>query len=840
MARAASASVTPMMGQYRKIKSRLAKGTLLFFRLGDFYEMFFDDAVTASEVLGLTLTHRQSAPMCGIPYHAYELYMARLLRAGYKVAICDQMEDPALAKGLVRRELTSIVTPGTVLADAVLEEKRSNYLASVARGDGVWGFAMLELSTGEFWMGEEAGREALAGVFARETPSELVLAEALAEDDAFVRSLQAEGRFSLTPREEWTFDAGTAEDALARHFSVQSLDGFGATGHPAAVAAAGALLHYVSEDLHRSVSHVRSLRFRSESDACQVDEATVRNLDLVPRRDSPHPEATLLGVLDATKTPMGSRLLRDWTLRPLKSKAAIDERLDAVGALVSSRAVLQRLREALGGVRDVERLANRLSAGSGNARDAKALAASLAKLPEAIAAMQAAGAGGLLERLASRMDPEEELAREIDAALVDEPPLSLKDGGIVREGWDATLDEFRRAASGGREWIAQLQAREAERTGIRSLKIRYTRAFGYFIEVTKSNLGQIPDDYERRQTLVGAERFVTPELKEVESRILGADEKAKGLEYELFCRLREKIASRCEAVQETGRALAAADALASFADRALYFRYVRPAVEESRALSIRAGRHPVVESLDAADPFVPNDTDLDAAGGTQIALITGPNMAGKSTYIRQVALIVLMAQMGSFVPADSAVVGIADKVFTRVGAGDDLARGRSTFMVEMQETANILNNATDRSLVVLDEIGRGTSTFDGISLAWATAEYLHDTPSVKARTLFATHYHELTDISRSCKGIANFSVAVKEQGRRIVFLRKIVPGAADKSYGIEVARLAGMPEGVVARARDILANLEENELAPETGAAALARPRPKKPKIDVEQLSLFD
>ncbi|MBQ7251417.1 MAG: DNA mismatch repair protein MutS [Kiritimatiellae bacterium] len=837
---ARSPAATPMMGQYRKIKAQLAPGTLLFFRLGDFYEMFFDDAVTASEALGLTLTHRQGAPMCGIPYHAYELYMARLLRAGYKVAICEQMEDPALAKGLVRRELTGIVTPGTALADAVLEEKRSNYLAAVVRGEGLWGLAMLELSTGEFRMGEAAGEEELAAAVTRDAPSEVVLPEPLAADDAFVRRLQAGGRFSVTPREEWTFDAGTAEDVLARHFAVRSLDGFGATGHPAAVAAAGALLHYVAEDLHRSVSHVRSLRFRVESDVCQIDEATSRNLDIVPARDAAHPEATLLGVMDVTRTPMGSRLLRDWMLRPLRKPAAIEARLDAVGALLADRRTLERLREALGGVKDIERLANRLSAGSGNARDAKALAASLRKLPAVREALAAAGAGGLLSELDAAMDPEEELAAEIASALVDEPPLSLKDGGLFREGYDETLDGYRHAARGGREWIAELQAKEIARTGIRTLKIRYTRAFGFFIEVTKSYLSQVPPDYERRQTLVGAERFVTAELKEVESRILGADEKAKGLEYELFNRLREKIAARTGAIQETGRAIAAADVLAAFADRALYAHYVRPAIGEDARLDIRGGRHPVVESIETTDRFVPNDVALDAEKGPQIALITGPNMAGKSTFIRQVALIVVMAQMGSFVPADAAYVGLADKVFTRVGAGDDLARGRSTFMVEMQETANILNNATAKSLVVLDEIGRGTSTFDGISLAWATAEYLHDIPAVKARTLFATHYHELTDIARSCKGIANFSVAVKEQGRRIVFLRKIVPGPADKSYGIEVARLAGMPEKVVSRAREILENLEENELAPDTGAATLARPRAKKPKIDLNQLSLFE
>ena len=841
----ASATDTPMMAQYRRAKAELDPDTLLFFRIGDFYEMFYDDAIRASDILGLTLTKRQTAPMCGIPYHAADLYLAKLLRAGAKVAVCDQMEDPALAKGLVRREITSIVTPGTVLNDAILDAARANYLAAVAppaSPSGPVGLAMLDLSTADFWITELPSPEALADELSRHAPPEIILPESLPPESPLSAILRTATPATLTPRADWTFDPPTAEDLLRRHFAVQSLDGFGAAGRPSAIAAAGALLHYVAQDLHRSAAHLRSLRYRAPADAMMLDEATLRNLDLVPARSSPHPEATLLAVLDATRTPMGSRLLRDWLVRPLRDLGAINARLDAVQTLAAARHDLAALRAALSGVKDLERLASRLSSGSGNARDARALGLSLQRIPAllaALAAPAAAPAPGLLPALAAAILPQDDLAARILDALVDEPPLSLKEGGIIRKGYDPDLDALRSAATGGRQWIASLQAREIERTGIKSLKIRFNKVFGYFIEVTKSNLAQVPPDYQRKQTLSTGERFVTPELKECESRILGADEKARALEYDLFLALRDRIAAATPAIQETARAVAALDVLAAFAERALSNRYVRPVLDATRILDIRAGRHPVVEHLETASRFVPNDTSLD--GDTaQIALITGPNMAGKSTYIRQVALIVVMAQMGSFVPADSARIGLADRVFTRVGAGDDIARGRSTFMVAMQDTANILNNATASSLVVLDEIGRGTSTFDGISIAWSVAEYLHNTPAVKARTLFATHYHELTDIALTLPGIRNYNILVREQGDRIAFLRRIAPGPADKSYGIQVARLAGMPAPVVERAKEILANLEESELSPETGQAALAQPRARKARPLGDQLSLFD
>lgn len=831
-----------MMQQYRRVKSELDPDTLLFFRLGDFYEMFFEDAIRASDLLGLTLTKRQSTPMCGVPYHAAELYIAKLMKAGCKVAICDQMEDPAQAKGIVRREVTGILTPGTVLNDTILDASKPNYLAGLHRAGGVYGLAMMDISTGDFWMEEAATADVLLDDISRYAPPEVILPESLAADEAFAAALKASGAFTRTLRDDWTFDPPTAEDGLCRHFGVQSLDGFGAAGHPAAAGAAGALLYYVTRDLHRSAEHIRRLRFRQSADAMALDEATLSNLDLMATRSTSNPQATLLAVLDSTRTPMGSRLLRDWLVRPLCSLARIGARHDAVAALLADRRALDALREALAGVKDMERLSSRLSSGSGNARDARALGLSLEKIPglmQVVAGIVGASAvpGRLAEALA-RVTPQEELADLIRRAIVEEPPIPIKDGGIIRKGYDAALDTLRSASTDGRQWIADLQAREIERTGIKSLKIRFNKVFGYFIEVTKANLPQVPEDYQRKQTVVNGERFITPELKEYESQILGADEKSKALELELFLALRDRIAGRTAVLQETARAIAELDVLASFAERAQANRYARPEMCEAVVLDIRGGRHPIIERLENTTRFVANDTLLDGAEN-QIALITGPNMAGKSTYIRQVALIVIMAQMGSFVPADAARIGLADRVFTRVGAGDDIARGRSTFMVEMQETANILHNATERSLIVLDEIGRGTSTFDGISIAWSVAEFLHNTPRVKARTLFATHYHELTDIALTMNGVKNYNVLVREQGDRIAFLRKIVPGPADQSYGIHVARLAGMPEEVVVRAKEILANLEESELSAETGKPKLAEPRVRKAKPLGDQLDLF-
>ncbi len=831
---------TPMMAQYRRAKAEIDPGTILFFRLGDFYEMFFEDAVIASDILGIALTKRQGVPMCGIPYHAADLYLAKLLRAGKKVALCDQMEDPALAKGIVKREVTGIVTPGTVLTDSVLDAARPNYLAGLHRLGSIFGLAMLDLSTGDFWMEESADADALFDDLARYAPPEVILSESLHADERFLNALQAAGAHAVTAREDWIFDPATSVDGLCRHFGVQSLDGFGGEGHPAAAAAAGALLYYVTRDLRRNAAHVRRIRFRAAADAMMLDESTLSNLDLIASRGSSRSDAptTLLQALDTTHTAMGSRLLRDWLVRPLQNLSAIVARHDAVESFLNNRRDLDTLRGILSEIKDLERLLSRLSSGSGNARDVRALGASLARLPALKDALAAPSADRLRE-LAAAIEPQDDLVARIDRALVDDPPMAIREGGVIRKGFHAGLDELRAAAHDGKQWIAELQAREIERTGIKSLKIRFNKVFGYFIEVTKSNLAQVPDDYIRKQTVVNGERFITPELKECEHKILGAEDKSIALEYELFLELREEVITHTAVLQQTAAAVAEIDVLATFAERALACRYVRPAMTADGALSIRDGRHPVVELLPESGRFVPNDTRLDT-DGNQLLIITGPNMAGKSTYIRQVALIVIMAQMGCFVPAAEAEIGVVDRVFTRVGAGDDIARGRSTFMVEMQETANILNNATPRSLIVLDEIGRGTSTFDGISIAWSVAEYLHNHAEVKAKTLFATHYHELTDIALTLSGVKNYNVLVSEKDDRIVFLRKIVPGAADKSYGIQVARLAGLPLEVVTRAKDILANLEEQELS-EAGQPKLAQPRARKPRIaDTDQLSLFD
>jgi len=833
-------STTPMMAQYRRAKAEIAPDTLLFFRLGDFYEMFFEDALVASDILGIALTKRQGIPMCGVPYHAAEMYLGKLLRAGKKVALCDQMEDPALAKGIVKREVTGIVTPGTVLTDSMLDAARPNYLAGLHRLNRRYGLAMLDLSTGDFWMEEAPDPAVLLDDLARYLPPEIILPESLHADERFRTSLNAVGAFTLTAREDWIFDPATAEDGLCRHFGVQSLAGFGGEDHPAAAGAAGALLHYVTRDLRRQAAHVRRIRFRTASDAMMLDESTLANLDLIAARGAARADAptTLLQVLDHTRTAMGSRLLRDWLVRPLQNLEAIVARHDAVEALRDQRHELETLRGILGGIKDLERLLARLSAGGGNARDVRALAVSLARLPDLQAAL-APQAAARLRELAAAIVPQNELVAVIDRALVEEPPLAIKEGGLIRKGYHAGLGELRAAAHDGKQWIAALQAREIERTGIASLKIRFNKVFGYFIEVTKSNLARVPADYLRKQTIVNGERFITPELKEYESKILGAEEKSVALEHELFLELREQVVACTAAIQQTAAAVAELDVLATFAERALTCRYIRPRMTAAGALVIREGRHPVVELLPESGRFVPNDTLLDTTDN-QLLIITGPNMAGKSTYIRQVALIVIMAQMGGFVPAAEAEIGVVDRVFTRVGAGDDIARGRSTFMVEMQETANILNNATGRSLIVLDEIGRGTSTFDGISIAWSVAEYLHNHNEVKAKTLFATHYHELTDIALTLPGVKNYNVLVSEKDDRVVFLRKIVPGAADKSYGIQVARLAGLPLEVVARAKEILANLEEQELS-DAGQPKLAQPRARKPKpLFDDQLSLFE
>jgi DNA mismatch repair protein MutS len=826
--------LTPMMRQYRRIKAELPAGVILLFRLGDFYEMFFEDAREAAPILGVALTQRAGVPMCGVPHHALDGYLAKLIRAGRKAAVCEQMEDPASTKGIVRREVTRVVTPGTVTEENILDAARNNYLAAIYKGRA-WGLALLDLSTGEFTVEEVAGPDALRDQLRRVVPSECLVGAGQKDDPAVAGVLAGAGLGAVTEIEDWTFALDAAHDLLIRHFAVHSLEGYGCEGRAALVCPAGALLHYVREELHHSIGHIRTLQVRQAEDYLVLDESTCANLDLFPGRGKPA-HATLLGVLDSTRTPMGARLLRSWLLRPLRRAEAITRRLDAVEHLTRQRALLDTLRAQLGEVRDLERLIARIDTGRGNARDLQALARSLAPVPATRDRVAAAG-DALLTETAARLQPLPDLVALIERAIADTPAIGIRDGGIIRPGYNPELDELLRLGSEGHAWLARYQAQEQERTGIKTLKVRHNKVFGYYIEISKGQAAAAPPEYERRQTLVGAERFITPELKAYEQKIFGARDRAVAMEYELFCGLRDQAVAHAAAIQATAEALAHLDALAALADRALALGYVRPEIHAGDELVIEDGRHPVIEQLPDAERFVPNDTRLDCRR-SQILLLTGPNMAGKSTYIRQVALIAILAHLGSFVPARKVRMGLLDRVFTRVGAGDDLARGRSTFMVEMQEAANILNNATGHSLIVLDEIGRGTSTFDGISIAWAVAEYLHNTAAVKAKTLFATHYHELTDLALTLSGVRNHTVQVREHGDSIVFLRKIIPGAADKSYGIHVARLAGMPGEVIDRAREILSNLEEGEL--EAGMPKLAKKSRKRgPEDHPGQLTLF-
>ena len=800
--------LTPMMRQYLRIKSEIPRGAILMFRLGDFYEMFGEDAITASPVLGATLTHRGNQPMCGVPYHALNTYLSKLIRAGMTAALCDQVEDPKSAKGLVRREVTRIVTPGTVTEDGLLDECANNYIAAVYET----GLALLDLSTGEFSVEGFESVPRLDDALARYRPAEI-----LRPDDS----------------NRWTFSLDAATDELRRHFNVLSLDGFGLEGKGNLVSAAGALLYYVHTTLHHAVDHIRAIRLREAADSLALDAGTIRHLALLPG-DGVSREASLFGTLNATKTPMGARRLAAWIRQPLRRPDEVNARLDAVGTFVADRSRLSLLQSRLGGVRDLERLIAKVDSGRANARDLKALAESLRPVTSL---KEALGANGpALDDIQARLTPETAIVDLIDHGIAEEPNVLLTEGNLIAPGYSAELDELRDLAEKGHQWIAEYQAREIARTGIKTLKVRRNSVFGFYIEIAKSQAHQAPPEYQRRQTVTSGERFTTPELSEHERKVMGAQERAYALEQEIFRSIVAQVAARTMAVQQTAGAIGELDALLSFADRALAAGYVRPAIDDSDALEIDDGRHPIIEQLPDAEPFVPNSTHLNCTTD-QIMLITGPNMAGKSTYIRQVATIAVMAQAGSFVPASRMRLGALDRIFTRIGAGDDFSRGRSTFLVEMQETANILNNATPKSLIVLDEIGRGTSTFDGISIAWSVAEYLHENPRVKAKTLFATHYHELTDLADRFSGVKNWTVRVKQEGDRIVFLRRIAPGVAEKSFGIHVAAMAGLPAEVVDRAEKILENLEANDL--DVDAPKIVR-RPRKKLSDIPgQMTLF-
>ena len=812
-----------MMKQYHAMRRELPPGTFLLFRLGDFYEMFFEDAREASAILNVALTKRGDIPMCGVPYHAARGYMEKLLAVGRRVALCEQVGEVQAGK-LVRREISRILSPGT-LEDAGLEDTSHNFTVAVLPPDkegGVFGFACADLSTGEFRITELSGLDALLDELVRVAPAEILIPECGKSALHDLPERLPYGFPKIEEVERYLFDTMASTELLTSHFKVHSLDGFGVSDLPSGVVAAGALLHYLTRILRRDARHLRSLRAYRQADHLLLDAPTQGHLELVQSRAGRG--MTLLGALDRTVTPMGARTLRDWILRPLIDPNVIALRQDAIGLYVASPLKLGDVRELLRGIKDIERAVSRLSQSSGTARDLSVLAASLKAVPPIRESLSFSD-HGLLPGIASTLHPLHELTRLLESALVEEPPPTIREGGMIRPGFDEALDELRRASSEGKEWIAALQEQEIRRTGIKSLKVRFNAVFGYFIEITTANLGSVPSDYTRKQTTAGGERFITPELKEMEGKILGAEERAKALEIEIFQRLRLSVLEQVSPIQETATAAGALDALASLAETARLYGYSKPLVDDSPLLHIRTGRHPVLDQRPGGEAFVPNDTDLDASAH-RMGIITGPNMAGKSTYLRQVGLLTVMAQMGSWIPAESAHVGVTDRIFTRVGASDDLSKGHSTFMVEMNETANILHNASSRSLVLLDEIGRGTATFDGLSIAWSVAEYLHDITG--SRTFFATHYHELPDLSRTRAGVRNLNVAVREQNDRIVFLRKIVEGAADRSYGIQVARLAGLPDVVVDRAREILTNLEKAELNAE-GRPKLAGTRRKMP-----------
>jgi DNA mismatch repair protein MutS len=841
-------ALTPMMQQYQRLRKSIPPDTFLLFRLGDFYEMFFDDAKEASALLNVALTKRNGVPMCGVPYHAAQGYIRRLIKAGKRVAVCDQMSEAQPGRKIVDREVTQIITAGTISELTWLDAKRANYLGAIYADGDAFGFAYTDLTTGEFRLAEAQDRQSLHDQIARVSPAELLFSsEQKAQTGEIDHALEYDSYAFLPEQAIFT---------LCEHFKVKSLDGFGCAQMPAAVAAAGAIVHYLKHQLRRKIDHLTSLHCDAPADHVLLDSATQANLELVESRGAR--DASLLSVLDRTITPMGARKLRGWILQPLRNLTGLQRRQEMIGQLLQESDLLGSIRTELKSIRDIERAAGRLSQASGNARDLVALKMSLQQIPELKRELrklidrmefgrarppdapnigEAAGLGdpALPEHLHNAICEMPALAEKLANALLDDPPLALKEGGIFRDGHDADLDALRQASREGKGWISDLQEREIAATGIKSLKVRYNSVFGYFIEITKSNLANVPADYTRKQTTVGGERFITPELKEMEAKVLGADDRAQNLEYQLFQKLRDETLREIEPIQQTADAIAVLDVLCALAETARLFRYCRPALSDSLRLVIKDGRHPVLDQNLVDEKFVPNDTELDG-DNIRMAIVTGPNMAGKSTYIRQVALIVLMAQIGSFVPAESAEVGLVDRIFTRVGASDDLARGQSTFMVEMNETANIINNATERSLVILDEIGRGTSTFDGLSIAWSVAEFLYD--KIKARSLFATHYHELIKLAEDRKGVCNLNVAVREWNEQIIFLRKIIPGGADKSYGIQVARLAGLPKDILDRAKEILAHLENSsraEAEPKRRGRKSAKPMPQsqKPQMDL-------
>lgn len=837
--------LSPMMAEYVKTKQQY-KDCILFYRLGDFYEMFFEDALTVTKELEITLTGKdcgleERAPMCGVPFHAAETYINRLIEKGYKVAICEQVEDPKKAKGLVKREVIRVVTPGTTLDAASLDESKNNYLMSIVSMEDHFGCAIADISTGDCFLTEVDKPQKLLDEINKFVPAEIICNDAFFMSGVDTDDLKNRLGICVFPLDAWYFDDSLCKRTLKEHFHVNTLEGLGIQDYDIGVIASGALFLYLQETQKSALSHMAGIRPYAAEKYMLIDSSSRRNLELVETLREKNKRGSLLWVLDKTKTAMGARTLRSYVEQPLIDAQEINRRLEALEELNKSPMLRDEIREYLNPIYDLERLISRISYQSANPRDLIAFASSLEMLPH-IRQILKDFKTPLLTELYEDMDPLEDIASLIKSAIVDEPPLAQKDGGIIREGYHEDVDKFRRSRTDGKKWLTELEVREKERTGIKSLKIKYNRVFGYSLEVTNSFKELVPENYIRKQTLTNAERYITQELKDLEDLILGAEDKLYALEYELFCEVRDKVGAEVVSIQKTAKAVAALDVFASLALVAQRNNYVRPKINESGVLDIKNGRHPVVEQMIEHDMFIANDTYLDNQK-KRVSIITGPNMAGKSTYMRQTALIVLMAQIGSFVPADKANIGIVDRIFTRVGASDDLASGQSTFMIEMTEVANILRNATSRSLLILDEIGRGTSTFDGLAIAWAVIEHISDTKLCGAKTLFATHYHELTELEGKISGVNNYCIAVKEKGDDIVFLRKIVKGGADKSYGIQVAKLAGVPDSVICRAKELVEELSDADIT--AAVKDLTSSSKKKQKIvydqvDMAQMSLFD
>ncbi|KMQ51059.1 DNA mismatch repair protein MutS [Chitinispirillum alkaliphilum] len=833
-----ASQLTPMMRQYTEIKSR-NPGTVLLYRMGDFYELFFEDAKIASEVLGLTLTSRNhggadSTPLAGFPYHALERYANKLVRAGYKIAVCEQTEDPKTAKGVVKRDVVEVITAGTATENNYIEERANNFIMALCCSEALTGIAICDLSTG-FFQVEEVKPSELEHELVRIDPSEVVLSDLpQLEIPPFLE--QSYRKTVISRYCDWKFSFQNASEEICSHFNIASVQAMGLEGYKEGVCAAGALLQYLKEQKKNGLSHISSIVPRSLDQFAELDPSTIRNLELLKPLQTDDNDTTLITVLDRTGTSMGARLLRNWITHPLKDIEKINRRLDCVEWLRKDIFVRGEIELKLKRVADIERLISRVIFQRANARDLNSLKSSFDTFPSIIKTLNESSLNEM-KNICSSLRGFEQLSSRIESTLVENPPLSVKEGGIIKRGVSSHLDEIRDASVNGKQWIASLQETERKRTGISSLKVGFNKVFGYYIEVSRANIDSVPENYIRKQTLVNGERFITPELKEMESKVLGAQEQISSIEHEVFVSLREQVAQKCESIQRAAEAISTLDVYTSLARIAADYAYTRPKVTSGRDFIIKDGRHPVVERMTAGEQFVPNDTEI-LSGESQILLITGPNMAGKSTYLRQNALIAIMAQMGSFVPAASAQIGVVDKFFTRVGASDRLARGQSTFLVEMIEVANILNNTTHNSLILLDEVGRGTSTFDGISIAWAVAEYLHETDSRQGRTLFATHYHELTEMSLLYSRIKNLHIKVKEWNEQIIFLRKIGEGSCDHSYGIQVARLAGVPGDVIVRAREILTNLENMELTPDH-KPVLARKADDSKRGGKDQTDLF-